>query len=256
MDELRILEAEYRELLDEQRFIGAELDYSVAERHIRFLQQLSEVGNSGITLFDMNKREHIFTSYNFSNLFGFDLDAAEQSGTSYFNSRVHPADLIDLSKTGNMLLRYMYRMPADERKNYKLINEYRILNNEGKYIRVIEQHQALELDDQGNIWLAIGVIDLSPDQGEFHGVKYQLLNFVTGELVCPAPAADKSVCLTPREREILHLIKDGFLSKEISDRLSISVHTVNTHRQRILEKLNAGNSMEAVNYAARLGLLF
>ena len=61
--------------------------------------------------------------------------------------------------------------------------------------------------------------------------------------------------LSPRERRVLELVRDGLLSKEISEQLAISVHTVNTHRQRILEKLNAGNSMEAVRYAQRLGLL-
>ena len=41
----------------------------------------------------------------------------------------------------------------------------------------------------------------------------------------------------------------------LTPQLSISVHTVNTHRQRILEKLKAGNSLEAVRYASELGLL-
>ncbi|MDR1880928.1 MAG: LuxR C-terminal-related transcriptional regulator, partial [Tannerellaceae bacterium] len=43
--------------------------------------------------------------------------------------------------------------------------------------------------------------------------------------------------------------------KEISNQLCISVHTVNTHRQRILEKLDVDNSLEAVKYASALGLL-
>jgi DNA-binding NarL/FixJ family response regulator len=51
------------------------------------------------------------------------------------------------------------------------------------------------------------------------------------------------------------MVKDGFLSKEISEQLSISLHTVNTHRQRVLEKLGANNSMEAVVFASKLGLL-
>ena len=54
---------------------------------------------------------------------------------------------------------------------------------------------------------------------------------------------------------VLQLIKEGLLSKEISEQLSISVHTVNTHRQRILEKLDVNNSMEAVKYASALGLI-
>ncbi|WP_428838896.1 LuxR C-terminal-related transcriptional regulator [Gelidibacter algens] len=41
----------------------------------------------------------------------------------------------------------------------------------------------------------------------------------------------------------------------MSDKLSISLHTVNTHRQRFLEKLGANNSIEAVIFASKFGLL-
>jgi len=61
--------------------------------------------------------------------------------------------------------------------------------------------------------------------------------------------------LTKREIEILKHIREGKLSKEISDQLFISVHTVNTHRQKVLGKLNAGNSIEAIIIASRLGLI-
>lgn len=44
-------------------------------------------------------------------------------------------------------------------------------------------------------------------------------------------------------------------SKEIADELHISIHTVNTHRQRILAKLGVDNSLEAVKYAWILGIL-
>jgi DNA-binding NarL/FixJ family response regulator len=51
------------------------------------------------------------------------------------------------------------------------------------------------------------------------------------------------------------MVRDGFLSKEISDKLTISLHTVNTHRQKILEKFDVNNSMEAVMLASKLGLI-
>ena len=41
----------------------------------------------------------------------------------------------------------------------------------------------------------------------------------------------------------------------ISEQLRISVHMVNTYRQRIIEKLNVNNSLEAIRLAMRLGLL-
>ena len=76
----------------------------------------------------------------------------------------------------------------------------------------------------------------------FTGVKYQINNFHTGELI-QLTEADVTHSLTDREKEILQMISTGKLSKEIGSALEISIHTVNTHRQRILEKLQVDNSM-------------
>lgn len=63
------------------------------------------------------------------------------------------------------------------------------------------------------------------------------------------------MALTRREVEVLKLVNEGMLSKEISDKLSISVHTVNRHRQNILEKIAADNMYEAISYGHKFGLL-
>lgn len=55
--------------------------------------------------------------------------------------------------------------------------------------------------------------------------------------------------LTKREMEILKLICDGLSSKDISEGLFISINTVETHRKRILMKLNVKNSVGVVKYA-------
>lgn len=55
--------------------------------------------------------------------------------------------------------------------------------------------------------------------------------------------------LTKREMEILKLICDGLSSKDISEKLFISINTVETHRKRILLKLNVKNSVGVVKYA-------
>lgn len=52
--------------------------------------------------------------------------------------------------------------------------------------------------------------------------------------------------LTPREREILQFLSEGYLYKEISDRLSISYSTVRTHIERIYEKLHVQSRSQAV----------
>lgn len=248
-------QAAYYELLNRQALNEAELDYSIWEKQKPLLQQLAQVGNNGITVFDFNKKEHIFTSYSFSTLFGYDLNEIEKGGNKYFDSKIHPDDFGKLMQYGVVALRFFFDLPLEERKDYKGISEYRIQNAQGKYVRIVEQHQVLELDKHGHVWLVLSVLDISPNQESYEGIKTQLLNFKTGKLLPVNLETTKEVELSERQIEILQMVKDGLLSKEISDKLSISVHTVNTHRQRILERLEVDNSHEAVNYAMRLGLI-
>ncbi len=61
--------------------------------------------------------------------------------------------------------------------------------------------------------------------------------------------------LTQREKEILTLLGKGLTNDEIADRLSLSVHTVQTHRSNIMEKLGLHNRAQLVTYAARVGFI-
>ncbi len=67
--------------------------------------------------------------------------------------------------------------------------------------------------------------------------------------------ADPYGQLTPREREVFHLIAEGCTTKEIAKKLEISVKTAENHRGRVLEKLDVRNTAELVRYALRKGLL-
>ncbi|MDF7799092.1 response regulator transcription factor [Pontiellaceae bacterium B1224] len=61
--------------------------------------------------------------------------------------------------------------------------------------------------------------------------------------------------LSERELQILALLAEGLLKKEISNRLNISYGSVATYIRRIYEKLNVLNAAQAVGKAHRLGLL-
>lgn len=60
--------------------------------------------------------------------------------------------------------------------------------------------------------------------------------------------------LTPREKEVLQLIAEGKTSKEISTLLNVSDHTVETHRKRIMKKLNINTIAGLTKYAISHGL--
>lgn len=255
MNELEQIGALYYELIGAQDFVQEELDYALLEEHRRSLSHLARIGNSGISVFDLYRKEHVYYSPNFAAVLGYDVAMIHAHGNEFLDAKIHPEDFVVLLKNGITLLKLFYAFSREEKNSYKLINEYRILNADGVYVRLIEQHQALALDRADRLWLTLSIIDISPNQASEEGVKSQLINFKTGKMV---PFEEPPVIqaeLTRREREILSLVKNGLLSKEISDRLSISINTVNTHRQRILEKLGANNAAEAVSLASKLGLL-
>lgn len=61
-----------------------------------------------------------------------------------------------------------------------------------------------------------------------------------------APAASPTEVLSPREQEVLDCLAQGFLYKEIAEKLSISYETVHTYIRRIYEKLQVRTRTEAV----------
>jgi two-component system, NarL family, response regulator NreC len=61
--------------------------------------------------------------------------------------------------------------------------------------------------------------------------------------------------LTAREREVMQQIADGKTNKEIAVALKLSVYTVDSHRSRIMEKLNLHSTGELVRFAVRNGLV-
>ncbi|MGB0895721.1 MAG: response regulator [Flavobacteriaceae bacterium] len=61
--------------------------------------------------------------------------------------------------------------------------------------------------------------------------------------------------ITKRELEILQLVVKEFTTKEISEQLTISVNTIDTHRKNIMKKLNVKNTIGLVKYAIKNDLV-
>jgi len=71
----------------------------------------------------------------------------------------------------------------------------------------------------------------------------------------PGPGGGNEYHLTPREQDILRLLADGLVKKEIAENLNISVNTVSTHMQRVYEKLHVKTNTGAVAKALRERLI-
>lgn len=67
--------------------------------------------------------------------------------------------------------------------------------------------------------------------------------------------AESNVSLSPREKEILRLLAEGYSSNEIAHKLVISPSTVHTHRSNLMAKLGLSSRHELIQYARQRGLI-
>lgn len=66
---------------------------------------------------------------------------------------------------------------------------------------------------------------------------------------------DSEVPLSPREREVMRLLAEGYSNKEIAEKLVVSPSTVHTHRSNLMSKLGLSSRRELIRYARKYGLL-
>lgn len=71
----------------------------------------------------------------------------------------------------------------------------------------------------------------------------------------PSASAKPDDRLTPRQREILHLIARGFATREIASQLHVSTKTVESHRAQLMQRLNIHDVAGLTRYAIRTGLV-
>ena len=91
------------------------------------------------------------------------------------------------------------------------------------------------------------------------GKKYlspDITDIVLQDYLHPAATTDDqpAISLTTREREVLQLIAEGRATRQIADKLHISIKTVETHRKNIMEKLGLRTVAELTKYAVREGI--
>ena len=169
--------------------------------------------------------------------------------------RIHPEDLVDKRMLELQYFEKAADLSAEERLKYHATCRIRMQKASGDYIYIYNVTRIQQNDADGLMRLVTCLYDLSADQNEIRGINPHIVNVETGAVEQLALYEERFTILSIREKEILLLIKRGLLSKEIADTLHISIHTVNTHRQNIFQKLSVSNSMEAVQTATAMMLL-
>lgn len=166
---------------------------------------------------------------------------------SVYINRTHPDDV----KRFGLARSKVFRMASDMYHNRKermiISSHYKTRNASGGYVDILYQLCLLYTESPHKTVYSIQVCtDVSKMLSDQYGYHYYL-----GDDISQFRYPDSELLMTgnvfsKREFEIIKCIAEGMDSKEIADKLFVSVHTVNTHRRNILGKTMKRNTHELV----------
>lgn len=237
-----------------------ELDEGVLDAYKEKLTNVVEVTKACCVITDASADRSYIISGSFARFLGItDVEnwykSVNSSDEDIIYNRLHPEDLVEKRMLEYEFFKYVDSLDDDGKLNPVARCRIRIKNNRDEYVYIANSTQVLHKSPRGKVWLILCCYDLSPEQTASVGISPRIVNNATGEIKSLSFADRRAHLLTFREKEVLHLIKEGKPSKLIATQLGISINTVNRHRQNILEKLNVGNSLEAIMAASAMKLL-
>ena len=111
------------------------------------------------------------------------------------------------------------------------------------------------LKDSADVDLIRAVAAVSSGKSFFSPAVARIILDEYGRQLSEKGAVDRYDTLSEREREVFQLIAEGNSNKEVADMLHISPATVETHRSRLMEKLDVHSTAELVLCAVRKGVI-
>lgn len=186
-------------------------------------------------------------------------------------SLIHPDDLAEKHLQELCFFHFIRRQPKKNRNDYCLASKLRMKAPSGDYIEAFHRMFYISApaatdtypdfadragtrvpgQHEDKLWLALCLY--SPLIFDFPS-KCMIINSVNGQ-TRDLTQQNASKILSAREKQVLNLIDRGLTSKSIAEALCISKNTVSRHRQEILAKLQAKNSIEACRIAKELKMI-
>jgi len=194
-----------------------------------------------------------YISKNFTACTGLSNKKMQEGGMDYFWSRFHPDDISLWIKCLQDLMRFtMHELSDEQRLKMSYTWNYRIKNAKGNYITIIQNTTPLQFDEAHKPIIGLAhytVLDTDVHMDICASAKYLNDNNEYETLYYINESSSHLLnIITNRERDIIRLLLTQKTSKEIADNLTISKHTVDTHRRNILKKLHLSSTVELTRY--------
>ena len=232
-------------------------EYARTKTCIAMADALARSTNHSLYIIDYNRKNFLYVSPNPLFLCGRSPQEVQQKGYAFYFEVVPPEEIKMLMEINEAGFRFYYDQPAEKRLNLSIEYNFHIRTSERHAHLIHHKLTPILLSPDGDIWLALCSVSLSPDKQvgqvlfsdhtntdryrySFEGRRWRKQ---------PEPS------LSDREKEILQLSVKGMSNTEIGETLFIDANTVKYHKKKLFEKLHAENITEAVGIAANLRLI-
>ena len=171
-------------------------------RYTGTIELLSQINNSFVYVGEYHSNgnpELLYVSPSFESFFGWTPEDAVENPALLLHS-IHPEDM-ELSKLATRkFIELISSAPVDERLEYKIIFEARVMSPDNTYSRIIIQEQILELSEDGMPWIMLGIAVLAPNQTITETVRLLLINFRTGKIIPSSLTSEEKSIITTRDK--------------------------------------------------------
>lgn len=218
-----------------QNFDGKEYSFDIEV--YRKLTNVIHVGDFYYFIFNFPNQNFEYISEGITKVLGYNK---EEINMKFILELIHPEDRESMAKFENAFMLFLLEQPEDKVSLYKLSYDIRFKHKSGKYKRILHQSVIIQHETPYKFYRSLNV---QTDIGHIKKSKKQSFRIIgldgepsyEYEDIFPNEAS-KIPDFTKREREILELMIGGTKSTDISEKLFISLHTVNVHRKNILSK--------------------
>lgn len=231
-------------------------DYERAGHFIHSLNVLSQITYESIYVIDFFQKCFLYVSSNPLLICGHTPEEVMEMGTDFYLRYVPEEELDYILSIADKFRRFLMRRPEDERTLFSVSYDAHLVNQSD---RVLINHRLapLELDREGNIWLAVCYVSLSNNStpGNIEIRRKGLSEYwrYDNELDrwMPMPGID----LTKGEKEVLFMSARGMTIDEIAKNICRSTNTIKSRRKAIFDKLNVRSMNEAITFATNYKLI-
>jgi DNA-binding CsgD family transcriptional regulator len=214
--------------------------------------------NIVIALMDVRSQQYKYISPNAYDIIGWTYEQLIAGGVRFTFDRIHPDDLPGAIAFSELINNYYRQLPEPEKPFYSGQWDYRVRNDKDVYYKYTQKDYVLKHSSDGQIEEYLVFFSKienykSPDSQHLRLTNGKESLLYKHDHKCRQTYMLET--LTKRETEIVQLISKSYSLKEIASELNISFNTVKNHSNNILKKLEAKDSMEAVNLTRVLGFI-